>query len=199
MIDNKELHRRLLIQGKHYFSLVAVPSYRAFARVWNGSRTVGAVCVVLSPSHRVLLVKTSYQSGWGLPGGFTSRREHPIETAEREVFEETGISVRVNPNSGRTELDRLRRHINFVYVASVDTEALPAIGRIRRLEIIERKWFEYGELFGNLRPGTADLLATAGFFHQPLPEALTPTPRRPVHRRTRKISKLLRMNKRARR
>ena len=32
---------------------------------------------------------------WDVPGGFCDVGEHPIRTAEREVFEETGIRIRV--------------------------------------------------------------------------------------------------------
>ena len=32
---------------------------------------------------------------WDVPGGFCESTEHPVRTAEREVFEETGLQIRV--------------------------------------------------------------------------------------------------------
>ena len=32
---------------------------------------------------------------WDVPGGFCEATEHPVRTAEREVFEETGLQIRV--------------------------------------------------------------------------------------------------------
>jgi 8-oxo-dGTP diphosphatase len=46
----------------------------------------------------VLLARRAYapwQDAWGSPGGFCEVGEHPIETVEREVLEETGLRVSV--------------------------------------------------------------------------------------------------------
>ncbi|MDA1043992.1 MAG: NUDIX domain-containing protein, partial [Verrucomicrobia bacterium] len=42
---------------------------------------------------RVLLVQTSYQRRYTLPGGGKKRHERPLETAIRETHEEVGISL----------------------------------------------------------------------------------------------------------
>jgi ADP-ribose pyrophosphatase YjhB (NUDIX family) len=45
---------------------------------------------------RLLLVRRAqnpWRGFWDVPGGFCEPGEHPIETAAREVFEETGVSV----------------------------------------------------------------------------------------------------------
>jgi ADP-ribose pyrophosphatase YjhB (NUDIX family) len=47
---------------------------------------------------RVLLARRSHspwQHAWYSPGGFCDAGEHPIDTAEREVFEEVGLRVEV--------------------------------------------------------------------------------------------------------
>jgi glucose-6-phosphate isomerase len=36
-----------------------------------------------------------WKSRWDVPGGFCEPGEHPMRTAQREVFEETGLNVRV--------------------------------------------------------------------------------------------------------
>jgi len=42
-------------------------------------------------SFYILLVKNSKGGHWGLPKGTPERNEEPINTARRELFEETGI------------------------------------------------------------------------------------------------------------
>ncbi len=42
-------------------------------------------------SFYILLVKNSKGGHWGLPKGTPEKDEKPIDTARRELFEETGI------------------------------------------------------------------------------------------------------------
>jgi 8-oxo-dGTP diphosphatase len=53
--------------------------------------TVGAVCIVERGGEELLLVRTSYRSGWGFPGGLLNRGEEPAAGALRELQEETGL------------------------------------------------------------------------------------------------------------
>ncbi|TCO52037.1 ADP-ribose pyrophosphatase YjhB (NUDIX family) [Kribbella antiqua] len=55
---------------------------------------VGATAAVLD-GDRLLLTRRSDNGEWCFPGGGIDPGERPAETAEREVFEETGLSVRV--------------------------------------------------------------------------------------------------------
>jgi 8-oxo-dGTP pyrophosphatase MutT (NUDIX family) len=55
---------------------------------------IGATAAVLD-GDRLLLTKRSDNGEWCLPGGGTDPGERPAETAEREVLEETGLTVRV--------------------------------------------------------------------------------------------------------
>jgi ADP-ribose pyrophosphatase YjhB (NUDIX family) len=119
---------------------------------------------------RVLLARRSYapwKGRWGTPGGFCERGEHPIETAEREVLEETGLGVRLTgyvgvwvdeyadePGSHENEL------INVAYylaerVRGSEAEFDPA-------EVSELGWFEWDELPSDLAPpGTLEAVLTA--------------------------------------
>jgi len=36
-----------------------------------------------------------WRGSWDVPGGFCEEREHPAETAQREVLEETGLAIRI--------------------------------------------------------------------------------------------------------
>ena len=56
-----------------------------------------AVVSLVMQGGRVLLgrrVNTPYRGMWSLPGGFVDAGEHPARAAEREVLEETGLTVR---------------------------------------------------------------------------------------------------------
>jgi len=68
-----------------------------FLRILNPSFMIGASALVLDSEGRVLLLKHTYrkQHEWGLPGGWLKRTESPEHGLEREVFEESGFTVRV--------------------------------------------------------------------------------------------------------
>ncbi|WP_238157928.1 NUDIX domain-containing protein [Kribbella voronezhensis] len=55
---------------------------------------VGAAAAVLD-GDRLLLTRRSDNGEWCLPGGGVDPGERPAETAQREVLEETGLTVRV--------------------------------------------------------------------------------------------------------
>ena len=62
----------------------------------ENNRKLSASCVVIR-DDKVLLVKHTYGAAKGkylIPGGFSEDGELPQKTAEREVLEETGVSVK---------------------------------------------------------------------------------------------------------
>ena len=64
----------------------------------ENNRKLSASCVVIV-DDKVLLVKHTYGAAKGkylIPGGFSEDRELPQATAEREVLEETGVTVQAN-------------------------------------------------------------------------------------------------------
>ena len=64
----------------------------------ENNRKLSASCVVIK-DNKVLLVKHTYSAAKGkylIPGGFSEGDEMPQQTAEREVLEETGVSVKAN-------------------------------------------------------------------------------------------------------
>jgi 8-oxo-dGTP pyrophosphatase MutT (NUDIX family) len=79
------------------------PWTMALARVvWRWFQpkfTAGAVGVIFNDAHQVLLVEHVFHpyAPWGLPGGWTDRREDPAETVRREMLEELGLHVEVGP------------------------------------------------------------------------------------------------------
>ena len=57
-----------------------------------------AVIALIEDAHRVLLVRRAVAPRigcWSLPGGYMDADERPDEAVVREVFEETGVAVRV--------------------------------------------------------------------------------------------------------
>lgn len=57
-------------------------------------KRLGAAAVILNRDGEVLLVKHSYgRLNWELPGGVTEDGESVVQTAVREVREETGLEV----------------------------------------------------------------------------------------------------------
>jgi 8-oxo-dGTP diphosphatase len=57
-------------------------------------RLLGAAAVILDDAGRVLLVRHTYgRLNWELPGGVGEPEEPVVETAVREVREETGLDV----------------------------------------------------------------------------------------------------------
>lgn len=68
------------------------------APVWADAKPC-ACALVKDSEGRLLLVKRASQpwkGHWDIPGGFCEPGEHPIQTAERETLEETGLSIRVS-------------------------------------------------------------------------------------------------------
>src|SRR5919205_1147334 len=87
-----------------------------FLRILNPSFMVGAMALIQDEQGRVLILEHTYrrQLPWGLPGGWLKRAESPEAGLAREVFEETGLRVRVDRLLGadfwgRSQLDLLYR------------------------------------------------------------------------------------------
>jgi 8-oxo-dGTP pyrophosphatase MutT (NUDIX family) len=67
---------------------------------WPGRR-VGAAAVILDERGYVLLVRHTYgRLNWELPGGASEPGESVVETALREVREETGLKVKAERLTG---------------------------------------------------------------------------------------------------
>jgi len=81
----------------------------------NAIKNVGAAAFITDDHDRILLVHHTYgELNWELPGGIGELNETPAETAVREVFEETGLTVVAREMTGyyyTSENDKL----HFVY------------------------------------------------------------------------------------
>lgn len=76
-----------------------LPKWLRTIILWIGNPNfmVGVTAVILDEQGRVLLFKHTYRPDmpWGLPGGWLKYNEEPVQAVEREVFEESGMFVRV--------------------------------------------------------------------------------------------------------
>lgn len=108
-----------------------------------GIATIGVRAVVVDDKNRVLLVRHTYSPGWYLPGGGVKKAETTQAAIIRELQEETGIVVRVEP-----EL------LGVYYHKLMNVDDYPVLYVVRSYdfspvkcsEIAEIGWFNYLDL-----------------------------------------------------
>jgi ADP-ribose pyrophosphatase YjhB (NUDIX family) len=127
---------------------------------------------IVVDGDRVLLARRAYapwKDRWGSPGGFCEHGEHPIETVEREVLEETGLRVRVTGYLGvwvdEYADDRAVPSNDVINVAYYLAEPVGGDEAAYDLaEVSELRWFGWDELPGDLAPpGTLESVLEAAF------------------------------------
>ena len=88
-----------------------------FVRLFTDQFLIGTTGIFFNDKNEVLLVKHSYRDvrHWSLPGGYLKSREHPKETLEREIYEETGFVVSADEEMKiRTDRDSSRLDITYI-------------------------------------------------------------------------------------
>lgn len=123
----------------HVFGRLPKRMRRIVVRTISPTFTAGVQAVLLNPSGELLVVHTSYNSYWGLPGGLMDKNEQPHIAAVRETLEETGLRIELT-SAVHTTLDNKRRHLNFAYHAKILPDG-PQEPRAHPPEIIEVGWF----------------------------------------------------------
>jgi 8-oxo-dGTP diphosphatase len=121
---------------------------------------VRGVGVFVRHGDRILLVRSTYQSWWGLPGGRVDRGEEPRAAAARELREEASLAVAPEALAPLGELHLDHSHIHdSVSFFELRCEREPAV-RCDGIEIAELRWADEGELRGlKLWPPLAAWLA----------------------------------------
>lgn len=85
-------------------------------RVIQDQFLIGVTGIIFNDKNEVLLFKHSYrQTEWSLPGGYLKSKEHPKESLEREIFEESGLTVSADEQL-KTRTDRGSARLDMCYV-----------------------------------------------------------------------------------
>jgi ADP-ribose pyrophosphatase YjhB (NUDIX family) len=133
--------------------------------------TAGAICFIERADGRVLLIRQSYRTHWGLPGGLLQRGEHPSDAAKREIREEVGLDIQL-VSEPAVVIDATPRRIDIVYRARPARDADADLARPSSVEIVEAGWFVPTE-FPDLQRETAQAI-------QALARASLAPPARPL-------------------
>jgi 8-oxo-dGTP diphosphatase len=84
-------------------------------RLFETRFLVGVTGVIFNDLQEVLLFKHTYRThAWSLPGGYLKSGEHPRESLEREIKEESGFVVSVD-DSLKTRTDRDSARLDLCY------------------------------------------------------------------------------------
>jgi len=112
----------------------------ASVRLMTPSFRVGAMCVVERSDGALLLVRHSYRTGWGFPGGLLKRGEEAVDAAAREALEEIGLRLDLDDNPKVVVEVRYRR-VDVTYTAGLPEGTDPGEPSPRSAEILEVGWF----------------------------------------------------------
>jgi 8-oxo-dGTP diphosphatase len=104
----------------------ASPTARADAQpVRWPERRMGAAAVVLDSNERVLLVRHTYgRLNWELPGGASEAGESVVDTALRELHEETGLRATATELTGVYYEPETDAH-HFVFRCQLESATTP--------------------------------------------------------------------------
>lgn len=102
--------------AKIYKSLNLSKGWQLFImRLFQTRFLVGVTGIIFNDRQEVLLFKHTYRShSWSLPGGYLESGEHPRESLEREIKEESGLVVSVG-DSLKTRTDRDSARLDMCY------------------------------------------------------------------------------------
>jgi 8-oxo-dGTP diphosphatase len=102
---------------------------------------VGVTGIIFNEKNEVLLFKHTYRANaWSLPGGYLKGKEHPKEGLEREIKEESDLTVSVDRRIKiRTDREAARLDITYSGIF-IGGEFKPS------KEVVEAKFFTFDRL-----------------------------------------------------
>ena len=114
--------------------------------VYRSMHRVVAKVILVNSNHEIAMAKVKrgfFTGHWTLPGGFVDYAEHPVEGAVREVKEELGLKVNIDPNDIVQIAERIFtsegiQFLSFTYKCKVDGEVT---FNPKADEIEDARWF----------------------------------------------------------
>ncbi len=85
-------------------------------RLFQDQFLIGVTGVIFNAENKILLFQHTYRKmTWSLPGGYMNGKEHPREALEREIFEESGLTVSIDWRMKvRTDRETARLDISYI-------------------------------------------------------------------------------------
>ena len=121
----------------------------------NDFDNLGTGIIVVDKNHRFLLGKrlgNAYLSGkYGIPGGRVKRGESLVESAKRELLEETGLEARKIEFIGLVNDNQRKR--TFLHVVFVCKSFSGTLQTLEPEKCEEWKWFDADNLPDDILPG----------------------------------------------
>ena len=122
--------------------------------VYRSMHRVVAKVILVNSNHEIAMAKVKrgfFTGHWTLPGGFVDYAEHPVEGAVREVKEELGLKVNIDPNDIIQIAERIFtsegiQFLSFTYKCKVDGEVA---FNPKADEIEEARWFSMDQALAN--------------------------------------------------
>ncbi|NLL63874.1 MAG: NUDIX domain-containing protein [Ruminococcaceae bacterium] len=113
-------------------------------------RSCGAIVFrKINEEYRYLIVKNRRSTHWSFPKGHIEIGETEEETAKREVFEETGISIEIIPEFSKISeymiQNRVEKTVKIFVASTVDVNTV-----IQEEEIEDYAWLTFSELLNRL-------------------------------------------------
>ena len=86
---------------------------------------IGVIGIIGDDEGRVLMLEHRFRAdAWGLPGGFLKSGETPQEGLAREILEETGLVVEVDPAIWHTLYSGLNRYATLTLLGRLTSGTL---------------------------------------------------------------------------
>ena len=144
------------ILGKIWRLLPAAVRFRA-AKIGQARFTVTVAAILFDEQRKILLLEHVFRAdrGWGVPGGFISKGEHPEQALRRELREEVSIEIDDVKFLFTRTLRRLKQ-VEIYYRARVIGEPKPS-----SFEIKQAQWFPVDDLPPELSEDQRNLVARA--------------------------------------
>lgn len=113
----------------------------AIMRIFQDQFLIGVTGIIFNEKKEVLLFKHTYrQTEWSLPGGYIKSKEHPFESLEREILEESGLVVSVEDQL-KLRTDRSSSRLDLTLIGTFIG------GEFRKShEVVEYGFFALGDL-----------------------------------------------------